>query len=324
MIQRAFSRHWKPSTTTAAAATAAAAANRVFCAPIVLVARQEQYQQGRCFTSGGAQDRAAAISVAGSHPLHLFQQECQARGFCNDKGQRQPNVDWRIVLASSSAPQHPQDKPDEHDLRPPNLRTVGLCRVSTQGLDFVVAKTKSNNPSPSLQALLTHPVSMLHSRGHFLPGHMAEQWRFEGPACVSLDLSAEEILQQVPPFTIISLLGSYRLAQHEQEQPEQQQQQGDDNNKEEKEANVLVSPHRVAMGTSKSHLVEVMQTIRQELEQNQLNHDELLACLRPLRLQPTRVECMLASPDASIMWDRWEWLHDQNDEWYHPQQLVPH
>lgn len=48
--------------------------------------------------------RAGSISAVGSNPLHLFQQECQARGLCDEQGTRLENVDWRIVIASTSAP----------------------------------------------------------------------------------------------------------------------------------------------------------------------------------------------------------------------------
>lgn len=44
--------------------------------------------------------KAAALSAVGSNPLHLFQQECRARGLCDDNGNRLDNVDWRIILAS--------------------------------------------------------------------------------------------------------------------------------------------------------------------------------------------------------------------------------
>lgn len=222
--------------------------------------------------------------------------------------------------------------------QPPNLRTVGICRVSPDGLDFVVKHT-----SATAQALLTqHPVAMLHSKGNFLPGHSAEQWRFEGSHCIDLEWTVDEILQRVPRFTIISILGSHRLVkkQHKQQQEQLLKQERSTTTAQDNDDPAPVSPNRIALANSKSRLVELMQTARMELENGGICGDELKECIRPLRLFPDRVECMLASPDASIMWDRWEWLRrprndehsDDNDdrnnanqmEWFNPQQLVPH
>lgn len=268
--------------------------------------------------------------------MHLFQQECQARGLCDEQGTRLENVDWRIVIASTSAPYSTDGgavgitgvaSQDGHRLSPPNLRTVGICRVTSDGLDFVVKRT-----SHSAQALLTNPVSMLHSKGQFLVGHSAEQWRFEGSHCTELTWTADEILQLVPKFTLTSFLGSHRLLKQEQQQLEQEQANTATRDKEHNTTAAQVSANRVALGSSKSHLVELIQMARMDLERGDIISlgDELKECVRPLRLLPERVECMLASPDASIMWDRWEWLRrgqkDKNnsDDWFNPQQLVPH
>ena len=134
------------------------------------------------------------------------------------------------------------------------------------------------------------------------------------------------MVQSVPLFTLVSFLGSHRLLQ------QQQQQAQAETNKSSQEEPAVVSANRVAMGANKSHLVELMQTARMELESSpkQIPETELLQCVQPVRILPERVECMLASPDASIMWDRWEWLRrttkqgEAEEEWCHPQQLVPH
>ena len=90
---------------------------------------------------------------------------------------------------------------------------------------------------------------------------------------------------------------------------------------------------------SKSHLTEVMQKTRMELENGDVSMTELQNCIAAFRFRPHRMECMLGGPDVAIMWDRWEWLRDPDDDaaltavadsaseaiaWAEPKHLVPH
>jgi len=250
------------------------------------------------------------MAWSSSDPLHVLQQECQARGLCNGLGQRLPEADWRIAIAMAS------------DGRVPNIRTVTIERISSDGIDFCLKR------GTAAAAALQHqqPVSFLHSQGKFLAGQSAEQWRGEG-ACVPLEL--DQVLDQIPPFTVTSMVGSTRMVK------ERRQETGNDNDNIDNPTTV-VSTDRAAVGSSKSHMREVMQTVRQELEQGQVSRQELEDCIHPFRLQPERVECMIASPDNHVMWDRWEWLHQNYDnnstgssswqatDWNDAVLLVPH
>ena len=39
------------------------------------------------------------VALPGANPLHVLQQECFERGFCDEEGKRKSGVDWRIALA---------------------------------------------------------------------------------------------------------------------------------------------------------------------------------------------------------------------------------
>lgn len=155
------------------------------------------------------------------------------------------------------------------------------------------------------------PVAMLHQQGKFLPGEHAEQWRGEG-ACAEIELG--DVLDLIPHFTVTSMVASSRIAAE----------------KASGEASEGVSDGRMAM-QSKSHLTEVMQKTRIELENGDVSLNELKKSISALRFQPTRMECMLGGPDT-VMWDRWEWLRDpavttiagEALEWAEPKHLVPH
>lgn len=242
-----------------------------------------------------------ASQLIGSNPLDLLQKECFGRGFCDNTGKRVQGVDWRFIIAMGGG-----------NDRPPNLRTLNIAQLTSEGIDFVVKEGSS-----AATALENGTkVSFLHTQGQFLPGQSAEQWRGEGQ-CVTLDL--KEIIHLVPPFTVTSLVGSRRLLKGKQEQEEaaiSSKNTADEH---------LVSAERAAVGTSKSHLVEVIQRTKYQLENGEIEMDELATCIHAFRLKPLRVECMLAGPDSSVMWDRWEWLRESHlDEWKDPKQLVPH
>ena len=160
------------------------------------------------------------------------------------------------------------------------------------------------------------PVAMLHQQGKFLPGEHAEQWRGEG-ACQPIDLG--DVLDLIPHFTVTSMVASSRIA-NEKASAEQQAKEHEG-----------VSEGRLAM-QSKSHVTEVMQKTRIELENGDISMNELKECIAAFRFQPNRMECMLGGPDT-VMWDRWEWLRDPTDAaldakepvvWADAKHLVPH
>ena len=59
--------------------------------------------------------------------------------------------------------------------------------------------------------------------------------------------------------------------------------------------------------------------------------EEMEECICALRLRPNRMEGMWASPDSSVLWDRWEWQGEAMGDglesgitWESPRNLVPH
>ena len=157
------------------------------------------------------------------------------------------------------------------------------------------------------------PVALLHQQGKFLPGEHAEQWRGEG-SCSIIDLG--DVLDLIPHFTVTSMVASSRIAA-------ENQTDGQDSE--------TISDGRLAI-QSKSHLTEVMQKTRIELENGDVSMSELKSCIAAFRFRPHRMECMLGGPDT-VMWDRWEWLTDPDVDlsapgdalaWAEPKHLVPH
>ena len=190
--------------------------------------------------------------------------------------------------------------------QPPNCRTIGVERFSGGGIDFVM---KYGSPTAQSVGAGT-PVAALHQQGRFLPGEHAEQWRGEGK-CAVIDLG--DVLDLIPHFTVTSMVASSRIAREKQEASEQEG----------------VSDGRLAM-RSKSHVTEVMQKTRIELENGDISMNELKSCIAAFRFQPDRMECMLGGPDT-VMWDRWEWLRDPDVPsdinkiaWAEAKHLVPH
>lgn len=193
----------------------------------------------------------------------------------------------------------------------PNLRTVTVERVSEHGIDFCLKRT-----SPIAQALgdKDTQVSFLYTRGSFVPGNSAEQWRGEGP-CVEVDIA--QVADLIPRFTLASIVGSTRF------QKEKANQNGLGKGNLEPPQ---VSESRADIHTGKSRLTEIMLQTRNQVDAGEISIEELQECIKPMRLQPRRMECMIAGPETSIMWDRWEWLRidDQGMDWNDPKHLVPH
>ena len=93
------------SMSVAVAATAAALVHRHFRRSVVATttaATAFLSTTRTTTTSTTATTTSPSLIVPGSDPLQLFQQECIARKLCDEQGNRLPNVDWRIVIASSA------------------------------------------------------------------------------------------------------------------------------------------------------------------------------------------------------------------------------
>ena len=90
---------------------------------------------------------------------------------------------------------------------------------------------------------------------------------------------------------------------------------------------LMSTHHRAHIGT-KSHITEIMQRTRTQLENGNVSAGELDECVRAFRFEPDRLECMYGGPDT-IMWDRWEWHRDKSAPsgaslWKDANNLVPH
>jgi hypothetical protein len=188
------------------------------------------------------------------------------------------------------------------------LRTIGIERISQSGVDFVLKRGSHTAASLATGAR----VAFMHQQGKFLPGQSAEQWRGEGH-CEQLKLG--DVLDLIPHFVVTSMVASTRIAAEQGEATP---------------AKHGVSPGRLAM-LSKSHVTEIMQKTRIELENGDIPMEVLEQCIAAYRFQPDRLECMLGGPDT-IMWDRWEWLRDTKNgdatpgaiAWAEAKHLIPH
>ncbi|KAG7359113.1 hypothetical protein IV203_015702 [Nitzschia inconspicua] len=236
--------------------------------------------------------RYLATKPPGSNPLDVIRKECVNRHLCDEHGYRRPGVHWVFSLAVT---------PDDIT-QPPNLRTVGVQRISDDGIDFVMKK--GSGTCDSLAA--GRPLSILHLQGRYMPGETAEQWRGEG-YCERM-VFTKELLDKLPSYTITSMVASKRL---EKEMGNQVQ-----------ELNDGVSEVRIKV-ENRSHLLEVMQMTRLEYENGDVSFEEIDECIRPFRFHPTRLECMAGGPDT-VLWNRWEWQIDENGLWKEPAALLSH
>jgi hypothetical protein len=192
----------------------------------------------------------------------------------------------------------------------PNLRTVGLERVSPAGLEFVL-----KDGPVAYSVAQGRPISILWTFGQMRSGEEAAQWRAEGHCS---RIRAREILDCIPPYTLTSIISSRRFLHESSE-----------NEPVPSAETSSVSEFRKAM-EKKSHFVEVVQKTRLEVEAGQISEEELEASLRAFRFYPDRIECMHGSPDT-LLWDRWEWQRDNEGDcpegslaWRAAQQLIPH
>jgi hypothetical protein len=137
-----------------------------------------------------------ATSSPGADPLEVLKQECIRRKLCDAAGFRLSDVHWTFSIAVTS---------EDTTNMPPNLRTIGVQRISEQGIDFVVKR--GSGPSKAFAA--GRPVSILHLQGKYVAGEHAEQWRGEGH-CETLPL--QDIVHVIPHYTITGMMAARRIA----------------------------------------------------------------------------------------------------------------
>lgn len=225
-------------------------------------------------------------------PLEFLLKTSLKRNLCDASGYRLPGVHWTLSVAFAS------DDP----MQPPNLRTVGIQRVSDLGIDFVV---KQGSAQHSFQT--GRPVSILAQTGRYKAGETAQQWRGDGHCDI---LPLEDVLDVVPGFTVTHMVAAKRMEQ-------------EDGTVSESES------HRASVKTT-SHLTEMVQQARSDQEDGSLTFEELNSAIRAFRFHPDRIECMTGSPD-NVCWERWEWTRLSSGDcpegtipWDDARALLPH
>lgn len=143
------------------------------------------------------------LSAPGPDPLGVLRDACLNRSQCDENGFRVPGAHWVFSVAVSSVDASV----------PPNLRTLGIQRITESGIDFCVKQGGGS----SKKFAAGNAVSILHSHGKYLPGEKAEQWRADGH-CEKIPLM--EILDKVPSYTITSMVASKRIAMEDHEKSE--------------------------------------------------------------------------------------------------------
>ena len=169
------------------------------------------------------------------------------------------------------------------------MRTVGVQRVSPDGIDFVMKK--GSGTCDSLAA--GRPIAILHLQGRYLPGESAEQWRGEG-SCERLPL--DDLMHLLPHYTIASMVSSKRI---ELEKEELQRSGVGPRRlfafvmnacieKRLSHSHVLakfffpvniIIQDRLTM-ENKSHATEIMQKTRLELENGDITNEEIDSAIR--------------------------------------------
>jgi len=178
---------------------------------------------------------------------------------------------------------------EDEKRKAPILRTVNFQRVSSNGVDFIM-----KNRGHDLLFVKDHQyVSFLYTEGKYLPGQTVQQWRAQG---VCHPIRLEEVLQCAPASTICEMVASVRASK-----------EGD---------------AREDIDTS--HILDLVQEARNELEEGDISKLELDEAIRAWRFVPHRVERMVGGP-ASPMWHRTEWLREEAEgsEWMEPKRLMP-
>ncbi|KAL3937513.1 MAG: hypothetical protein SGBAC_007405 [Bacillariaceae sp.] len=234
-----------------------------------------------------------ASKSPGTNPLEVIKKGCLQRNLCDENGYRRPGLHWTFSIAVS---------PDD-PTKPPNLRTVGVQRVSEDGIDFIMKKGCG-----TCDFLASgKPLSILHLQGRYMPGETVEQWRGEG-ICEIRPLS--EIRDKLPTYSIVAMLSSKLIEKGKGDMLE--------------ELKDKVSGKRLAM-ENKSRTTELIQSTRLAYENGEISDAAVEESIQAFRFKPSRLECMIGGPD-SVLWNRWEWQtnDENNDTWNPAKALLPH
>jgi len=235
-----------------------------------------------------------ALSSPGADPLHLMVTECKRRNLCDETGYRLPGVHWTLSVAATA----------EDPLQAPFLRTIGIQRISENGIDFVVKK----GSGCSKTFVSGRPISVLHLKGKYVAGEIVEQWRAEGH-CEKIPLA--EVIDVIPSYTLNAMIATKRLEQEIEMKFNSDPQQD-----------------RLTI-MDNSHVHEVVQSTRMELEAKTIDKEEFEIAIRAYRFRPDRMERMTGGPET-ILWDRWEWRRasgncpEGSTIWDPPTHLMPH
>lgn len=136
----------------------------------------------------------AKLTAPGPDPLQVLRETCLKKSLCDESGFRVPGVHWVFAVAVNSSNQN----------EAPNLRTIGIQRVSDAGIDFCIKKGCESSKSFAAG----NAVSVMYSQGRYVPGEQAEQWRAEGFA---EKIPLEYVLEKIPHYTITGMVASKRI-----------------------------------------------------------------------------------------------------------------
>lgn len=167
---------------------------------------------------------------------------------------------------------------------------VNFQRVSENGIDFIM---KNRGHASDLLFKKDQYISFLYTFGKYVPGQKIEQWRAQG-LCHPMRL--KEFMGHAPPYNIVEMVASVRA-----------NKEGD-----------------VREDMEMSHIVELVQETRVELEKGEIAISEIEDAVRAWRFVPHQVEKMVGGHNQ-VMWDRKEWIREEGEagDWVAPKRLMP-
>lgn len=218
------------------------------------------------------------------NPLDVMKSFSQMRDLCDENGFRKGMVHWTFALAINDIHSESEKR------KAPVLRTVNFQRVTPDGIDFIM---KNRGHSSDLLFAEDQYVSFLYTEGKYLPGQTVQQWRAQG-LCNPIRL--KEVLQCAPTSTVVEMVASVRA-----------NKEGD-----------------AREDMDLSHILELVQETRAELNKGDISKLELDEAIRAWRFVPYKIERMVGGPNQP-MWDRREWVREEDGDssWVEPKRLMP-
>lgn len=129
-----------------------------------------------------------------------------------------------------------------------------------------------------------------------IPGEKVTQWRGHG---ICKPLEVKEILDVTPSYTIAGIIGAQRC-----------------------EVEMKKSNLRNSLLFNKSHLTDIVQTVRRELESGSIPDEEIATSVNGIRLVPEFVDHLVGGNDT-VVWDRSVWELGTNGRWHVPIATLP-